>query len=160
MNVIKNRVLSGIMRIFGVNPMVLQEVLNKEMGAEVRSVDSLSVRDEPKIIYQRHRKAKVNNSVAYHYYTAKDRQYFKTPKGKRPIKITAREAIIILNYKSEGFSTSEIYELIDFHHPINIATLESWLRQYEKGLMDLSLSWICDNHVDDISVDKKCYLKR
>lgn len=115
--------------------------------------------DDRKIIYQKHRRAKVNNHIAYHYYTAKDRQYFKTPKGKRPIKITATEAICIIQYLHTGFSIEDIYEAIDFHHTITIGTLKQWITQYEKGLMDLSLTWICKNHIDNINVDENVIRK-
>lgn len=159
MNVIKNRILGRVMKIFGVNPVYLQNELNKEMRS-IQPENNLPEKEKPKIIYQKHRKAKVNNHVAYHYYTAQDRRYFKTPRGKRPIKITATEAIVIITYLQHNHSIEDIYESIDFYHDITIGTLKSWITQYNKGLMNLSISWICDNHIEDIRVDKKCYLKK
>ena len=58
-----------------------------------------------------------------------------------------------------GVSINEIYSKMEFYHEIGISTLKQWLKQYDKGLMDVALSWICDNHIDRIDVNKKRLIK-
>ena len=40
-----------------------------------------------------------NNTNIYFYYTQYDRLYFKTPSGRSPLKITARESVRIVEFE-------------------------------------------------------------
>jgi len=100
-----------------------------------------------------------NNTTNYHYYTQYDRLYFKTPSGRSPLRITAKESVRIVELYKRGVSINEIYSKMEFYHEIGISTLKQWLKQYDKGLMDVALSWICDNHIDGIDVNKKRLIK-
>ena len=101
-----------------------------------------------------------NNTNIYFYYTQYDRLYFKTPSGRSPLKITARESVRIVELYKRDIPINDIYIKMDFYHEIGISTLKQWLKQYDKGLMDVALSWICDNHIDGIDVNKKRLIKK
>ena len=101
-----------------------------------------------------------NNTNIYFYYTQYDRLYFKTHSGRSPLKINARESVRIGELYKRDISINDIYIKMDFYHEIGISTLKQWLKQYDKGLMDVALSWICDNHIDGIDVNKKRLIKK
>ena len=100
-----------------------------------------------------------NDTNIYYYYTQYDRLYFKTQSGRSPLRITAKESVRIVELYKRGEDIIEIFTKMDFYHEIGISTLKQWLKQYDKGLMDVALSWICDNHIDGIDVNKKRLIK-
>ena len=106
------------------------------------------------------RRVHENNTTNYHYYTQYDRLYFKTPSGRSPLKITARESVKIVELYKRGVPINDIFNKTEFYHEIGISTLKQWLKQYDKGLMDVALSWICDKHIDGIDVNKKRLIKK
>ncbi|MDO5849281.1 MAG: hypothetical protein Q4P18_07085 [Methanobrevibacter sp.] len=99
--------------------------------------------------------SKTNVRHIYLYFTAFDKRYFKTRKGKNGIPVTASEALIIVSSCRKGIPKKEIYNKIDWEHEISEYSFYNWIRKYNAGLMDIALAWICDNHVDDICVNKK-----
>lgn len=100
-----------------------------------------------------------NNTNIYYYYTQYDRLYFKTQSGRSPLRITARESVRIVELYKRGVPIEDIFSKMEFYHEIGISTLKQWLKQYDKGLMDVALSWICDNHIDGVEVNKKRLIK-
>ena len=82
--------------------------------------------------------------LKYHYMI--DKEVFRLPwKSGKGIRITADEAIQIIQYTKQGKTISEIYNLIDFKHDINMSTVENWIKKYDEGLMDMALNFILDN---------------
>ena len=58
------------------------------------------------------RRVHENNTTNYHYYTQYDRLYFKTPSGRSPLRITAKESVRIVELYKRGVSIDEIYSKI------------------------------------------------
>ena len=103
------------------------------------------------------RRVRVNNHSQYCYYER--RGYFKTKKGKRALKITATEAVDIVDCLQRGYTVDMIYKSHEWTHNISKSTVEQWVRQYHKGLMDLSLEFICNRCVDGLVVFKEDVLR-
>lgn len=137
---------------------MIKKILNK-IGFKKEKKEEETTTTSSKATYHLN-KPNVNDNNIYFYYTNHNRLYFKTKQGRRPLKVTAKESVKIVELYKRGSTCEEIYNSIDFYHNIKINTLKHWLIQYDKGLMDIALSWICDNHVDAIDVNKKRLIKK
>lgn len=108
---------------------------------------------------ENHKKSRREYLLQYHYIVKES--LFRLPgKSGKGIKITAREAFLIIKYYQEGNTLDEIYSLINFKHNIGISTVDNWLRKYNNGLMNISLAWIIDNNIILNPPRKKEVLKK
>lgn len=123
---------------------------NKTVDAAVKEVKTQESRQDK-------RRVRVNNHSQYCYYER--RGYFKTKKGKRALKITATEAVDIIDCLQRGYTVDMIYKSREWGHKVSKGTVEQWVRQYHKGLMDLALEFICNRCVDGLVVFKEDVLR-
>ncbi len=118
----------------------------EQINTEKKLVES-RVKETPWVNHVNGR-CKVNTNNIYYYYTNRSKCYFKTPRGRRPIKLTASEGLRIITLKKRGFSIDEIYDAYAWYYDVNVSTLKNWLDKYNLGLMDIALDWIITNDIE------------
>ena len=87
------------------------------------------------------------------------KKYFYIPNTSYVIKITAEEALIIIDdVNLFNWSSYQIFNKTIWKSDINHNLIDVFIREYKRGLLDNVLNWICDNNIECSNVNKEDYL--
>ena len=93
----------------------------------------------------------------YWYDTSK--KCFYIPNENKFIKISAEEVLVIIDYVNLfKWNSYKIFNKTIWKSDITQKIIDVFIREYQQGLFDDVLEWICINNIECNNVDKTDYL--
>ena len=87
------------------------------------------------------------------------KKIFYVPNENKFIKITAKEALLIIDdVNLFKWNSYKIFNKTNWRNNITHKIIDVFIREYKQGLFDDVLEWICDNNIECNNENKKDYL--
>lgn len=87
------------------------------------------------------------------------KKYFYVPNENKFIKISAKEVLVIIVYVNLlNWNSYKIFNKTIWKSDITQRIIDVFIREYQQGLFDDVLEWICDNDIECNNADKTNYL--